>query len=67
MTYAAKALRTAATTAARSMSSGASSGSGFSGILYLVPPALVIFGYGGTVVASETGSLSRIHATFRAQ
>eukprot|EP00283_Hemiselmis_rufescens_P005478 CAMPEP_0173430904 /NCGR_PEP_ID=MMETSP1357-20121228/9204_1 /TAXON_ID=77926 /ORGANISM="Hemiselmis rufescens, Strain PCC563" /LENGTH=66 /DNA_ID=CAMNT_0014395317 /DNA_START=127 /DNA_END=327 /DNA_ORIENTATION=- len=65
--YAAKALRTAATTMARSMSSGSGSSSGVSGILYLIPPALVIGGYGGTVCMSETGSLSRIHTTFRAQ
>jgi hypothetical protein len=33
-------------------------------LLWFVPPALVAFGYGGVVVASDTGSLHRILASF---
>ena len=35
-------------------------------ILWAVPPALVVFGYGGVVCAGETGALNRIHQTFGA-
>lgn len=33
-------------------------------ILYLIPPSLVIFGYGGMVCMNPNGSLARINKSF---
>jgi hypothetical protein len=65
-----KALRTAGTLIAPAARRSATTGSNqqsskkMNPILWLVPPALVIFGYGGMVVMGDTGSLHRIMASF---
>ena len=69
---AAKAIAPAANLAAkRAMTEGAIGGAAkttgkVSALLYAVPPALVIFGYGGIMVYSENGALGRIHRSFAA-